>query len=55
MVDLSLAFRTLSRSRVVTSVAALSLALGIGTNTAILSLYDQILFRPLAVPRGPIQ
>ncbi len=49
MVNLRLALRTLSKSRVVTGVAALSLALGIGANTAIFSLYDQMLLRPLAV------
>jgi hypothetical protein len=33
----------------VTSVAIVSLALGIGANAAIFSLYDQLVLRPLAV------
>ncbi|MFN8572117.1 MAG: ABC transporter permease [Gemmatimonadaceae bacterium] len=49
MVNIKLAFRTLSQSRVITGVAALSLALGIGANTAIFSLYDQLLLRRLSV------
>ena len=47
MVNFRHALRTLSQNRVVTGVAALSLALGIGANTAIFSLYDQLLLRPL--------
>ncbi|MDQ3696521.1 MAG: ABC transporter permease [Gemmatimonadota bacterium] len=49
MFNLKLAFRTLFKTPFVTVVAALSLALGIGTNTAIFSLFDQILRRPLPV------
>ena len=47
---LRLAFRTLFKTPFVTIVAILSLALGIGANTAIYSVFDQILRRPLAVP-----
>jgi predicted permease len=54
MVNLKLALRTLTRSPIVTVVAVVSLALGIGANTAIFSLYDQILLRPLPV-REPAQ
>jgi predicted permease len=50
MTNLKLAFRTLFRTPFVTTVAVLSLALGIGANTAIFSMTDQILFRPLPVP-----
>ncbi|RPJ84247.1 MAG: hypothetical protein EHM13_05255, partial [Acidobacteria bacterium] len=42
-----LAFRTLFRTPFVTLVAIVSLALGIGANTAIFSLFNQILLRPL--------
>jgi predicted permease len=48
MRNLRLAFRTLSRTPFVTAVAILSLALGIGANAAIFSLFDQMLLR--AVP-----
>lgn len=44
-----LAFRTLFRSPFVTAVAVGSLALGIGANAAIFSLFDQMLLRPLPV------
>ncbi|HEU4993438.1 MAG TPA: ABC transporter permease [Gemmatimonadaceae bacterium] len=49
MFNLKLALRTLVRSPFVTIVAALSLALGIGANTAIFSLFDEMLRRPLPV------
>jgi predicted permease len=49
MRNLKLAFRTLFKTPFVTVVAALSLALGIGANTAIYSLFDQMLRRPLPV------
>jgi hypothetical protein len=46
---LRLAFRTLLKAPFVTFVAILSLALGIGANTAISSAFDQILRRSLPV------
>jgi predicted permease len=46
--------RTLRRSPVFTSVAILSLALGIGANTAIFSLMDRVMFRMMPV-RHPEQ
>jgi putative ABC transport system permease protein len=50
MVNLKLAFRRLFNAPFVTSVAILSLALGIGANAAIFSFYNQMLLRPLPVP-----
>jgi len=50
MRNLRLAFRTLFRTPLVTGVAVLSLALGIGANAAIYSLFHELLLAPLAVP-----
>ena len=50
MPNFRLAVRTLFKSPFVTLVAILSLALGIGANSAIFSLFDQMLLRPLPVP-----
>ena len=65
MKNLTLAFRTLRKTPFVTVIAILSLALGIGANTAIFSLFNEILLRPLPVAEpsrlvnlrvpGPIQ
>ncbi len=49
MINPRLALRTLLRSPFVTAVAVISLALGIGANAAIFSMFDQIMFRPLPV------
>jgi putative ABC transport system permease protein len=50
MPNLKFAFRTLFRTPFVTIVAMLSLALGIGANAAIFSLFNQLLLKPLPVP-----
>ncbi|HEV3061026.1 MAG TPA: ABC transporter permease [Vicinamibacterales bacterium] len=50
MLNLKFALRTLFKTPFVTAVAIVSLALGIGANAAIFSLFNQILLRPLAVP-----
>jgi len=47
--DLSFSFRTLRRSPLFTCAAVLSLALGIGANTAIFSLLNQVVLRSLPV------
>ncbi len=49
MRNLKLALRTLTRTPFITAVAVLSLALGIGANAAIFSLFDQMLLRALPV------
>lgn len=51
MHSIRLALRTLFRTPFVTMVAILSLSLGIGANSAIFSLFNQMLLRPLPVPR----
>src|SRR5512133_2871394 len=47
--DFLFALRSLGRSPMLAAVAVLSLALGIGANTAIFSLIDQVLLRMLPV------
>jgi predicted permease len=51
MRTLKFAFRTLFRQPFVTTVAIISLAFGIGANSAIFSLFDQMLLRPPPVVR----
>jgi predicted permease len=49
MLNLKFALRTLFKTPFVTVVAIVSLALGIGANAAIFSLFNQMLLRPLPV------
>ena len=50
MSNIRLAIRSLIKTPFVTFVAILSLALGIGATSAIFSLFNQLLLRPLPVP-----
>jgi predicted permease len=49
MPNLKFAFRTLLKSPFVSGIAILSLALGIGANSAIFSLFNEMLLKPLPV------
>lgn len=49
LADIRFAFRTFVKPPVFAAVAVLSLALGIGANTAIFTLLDQLLLRRLPV------
>ncbi len=49
MNKLKFAFRTLIKTPLVTAVAIASLALGIGANVAIFSIFNQMLLRPIPV------
>jgi predicted permease len=50
MPNLRFALRALFKTPFVTAIAVVSLALGLGANAAIFSMYDQLLLRSLPVP-----
>ena len=49
MHEFRFAIRSLLKTPIVTAIAVLSVALGIGANVAIFSIFNQILLRPLPV------
>jgi hypothetical protein len=49
MHELRFAIRSLLKTPIVTAIAVLSVALGIGANVAIFSIFNQTLLRPLPV------
>jgi hypothetical protein len=50
MQDLKLALRTLSKSPAFTIVAILTIAVGIGANTTLYSIFDRLMLNPVSIP-----
>ena len=54
VLELKFAIRTVVRSRFISTLAVLAFALGIGVTTAVFSIFNAVLLRPLPYPR-PMQ
>ena len=54
MRDLSFAIRLLRRQSLVTAAAVLTVALGVGANTAIVSVLETVLLNPLGLDAGRV-
>ena len=52
--DISFGVRLLLKNRTVSCVALATMALGIGSTTAVFSLVDGVLIRPLLLPGSPV-
>ena len=50
MTDLKSAFRALWKSPAFSLVAILTIAVGIGANTALFSVYDRLVLNPVTIP-----
>ena len=50
MVNLRAALRALRTSPAFSAIAVLTMAVGIGANTALFSVYDRLVLRPVTIP-----
>ena len=53
MSDLRAALRALQKSPAFTLVAVLTIAVGIGANTTLFSVYDRLVLNPVTIPDSP--
>ena len=50
MTDINVAIRALRKNSGFSIVALLTIAVGIGANTALFSVYDRLVLRPVTIP-----